>query len=454
MTLEEKLEEAIVKDIPYEVPENWVWSNIGSISTEIKNGTTIKQNKDQDGIKVTRIESLQNNSIDLNRLGTIVEVEKLKEKDYYKNGDIALSHINSLEHVGKTALIDKSLLPLVHGMNLLRVRVNKDLINPKFFQFYTRGYDYKDEVIARVNRAVNQVSLNQKNLSDISFPIPPLKEQQRIVDRIESLFEKLDKAKELIEEAREGFDKRKAAILEKAFRGELTEKWREENNKNFNFDKVKFQELIAVGPQNGLYKPRSAYGEGNLIVRIDNFYDGEINPWHTLKRLVLSDDEKDLYSLDDNDIIINRVNSIDYVGKSALVKNIIEPCVFESNVMRLKLVPTVNVKYIIKYLNSISGLQELRKNAKHAVNQASINQQDVKNTLIPIPSIEEQNQIIQILEKLVEKESKIEELTQLEDQIELIKKSILAKAFRGELGTNCEDDESALELLKGILSKS
>ena len=74
-----------------------------------------------------------------------------------------------------------------------------------------------------------------------------------------------------------------------------------------------------------------------------------------------------------------------------------------------------------------------------------------KISINDIPSIEEQNEIVRILDKLLEEESKIEELTTLEEQIELIKKSILAKAFRGQLGTNCEEDESALELLKEII---
>jgi len=66
-------------------------------------------------------------------------------------------------------------------------------------------------------------------VAEVLFPLPPLAEQQRIVDCIESLFEKLDQAKGLIQEALDSFESRKAAILHKAFTGELTKKWREEN---------------------------------------------------------------------------------------------------------------------------------------------------------------------------------------------------------------------------------
>ena len=70
-----------------------------------------------------------------------------------------------------------------------------------------------------------------------------------------------------------------------------------------------------------------------------------------------------------------------------------------------------------------------------------------------MPPLEEQKEIVRILDKILEEEDKIEELTQLEEQIELIKKSILAKAFRGELGTNRAEEDSAEELLREILGK-
>ena len=123
LTPEEKLAQALVPvaEQPYQVPENWCWVYLSGILSEIKNGTTIKQDKSGEGYSVTRIESLQNQTIDFDRLGSIVDESAIKEADWYAAGDIALSHINRSEHVGKTALITEGMLPLVHGMNLLRL---------------------------------------------------------------------------------------------------------------------------------------------------------------------------------------------------------------------------------------------------------------------------------------------------------------------------------------------
>ena len=336
LTIEERLQQALVpaEEQPYEVPENWVWVRLGSLLKEIKNGTTIKQDKSGNGFSVTRIESLQNQTIDLMRVGTILETEKIKETDWYKSGDITLSHINSIEHVGKTALITDAMLPLVHGMNLLRLRFF-EIYTPDLFQLYSQTYQYKNEIRSRINMAVNQVSINQKQLSSLEIPLPPLSEQQRIVERIEELFAKLDEAKEGLQEVADSFAVRKAAILHKAFTGELTKQWRLENGvSDESWEESNLGSFIACGPQNGLYKPKSSYGDGIRIIRIDAFYDGVIEQWDELKRLRLDENEIECYSLNLNDILINRVNSMQYLGKSALVRELKDICVFESNIMR------------------------------------------------------------------------------------------------------------------------
>lgn len=458
LTIEERLQQALVpaEEQPYEVPENWVWVRLGSLLKEIKNGTTIKQDKSGNGFSVTRIESLQNQTIDLMRVGTILETEKIKETDWYKSGDITLSHINSIEHVGKTALITDAMLPLVHGMNLLRLRFF-EIYTPDLFQLYSQTYQYKNEIRSRINMAVNQVSINQKQLSSLEIPLPPLSEQQRIVERIEELFAKLDEAKERLQEVADSFAVRKAAILHKAFTGELTKQWRLENGvSDESWEESNLGSFIACGPQNGLYKPKSSYGDGIRIIRIDAFYDGVIEQWDELKRLRLDENEIECYSLNLNDILINRVNSMQYLGKSALVRELKDICVFESNIMRLSVDESrIYPEFLISFLNSQMGLNELRKNAKQAVNQASINQQDIKNVIINLPTLPEQHEIVRLIDDLLARERAAQQATeQALASIDLMKKSILARAFRGELGTNKASEASALELLKQVLAEN
>jgi len=111
----------------------------------------------------------------------------------------------------------------------------------------------------------------------------------------------------------------------------------------------------------------------------------------------------------------------------------------------------VITKYLFYVLTSIETKRYFRSNATGtAGNMPKINQTTVMNTPISLPTIEEQKAIVRILDNVFEKEQNAKELYDLIDKIDLIKKSILARAFRGELGTNDPTEENALELLKEV----
>ena len=213
--------------------------------------------------------------------------------------------------------------------------------------------------------------------------------------------------------------------------------------------------MIADGPQNGLYKPSEFYGDGTLIVRIDAFYDGTITAWGELKRLRLTEKERLQFALANDDILINRVNSPKFLGKAALVRGLAEPCVYESNMMRLRLaVSRVRPDYAILYLQSLIGLVELRKNAKHAINQSSINQEDVKSANFNLPPLPEQHEIVRRVEALFALADQIEtRYAKAKTHVDRLTQSILAKAFRGDLVPQDPNDEPASVLLERIQSQ-
>ena len=162
------------------------------------------------------------------------------------------------------------------------------------------------------------------------------------------------------------------------------------------WEKLKIKDAVTVEPQNGLYKPQSDYvtdRSGIPILRIDGFYDGIVTDFASLKRLKCSETEKQKYLLLEDDIVINRVNSIEYLGKCAHIKGLLEDTVYESNMMRMHFDPeTYNSAYICKLLCSQFIYDQIVNHAKKAVNQASINQKDVLDFNIYQPPIDLQNQ--------------------------------------------------------------
>lgn len=455
LTIEERLQQALVpaEEQPYEVPENWVWVRLGSLLKEIKNGTTIKQDKSGNGFSVTRIESLQNQTIDLMRVGTILETEKIKETDWYKSGDITLSHINSIEHVGKTALITDAMLPLVHGMNLLRLRFF-EIYTPDLFQLYSQTYQYKNEIRSRINMAVNQVSINQKQLSSLEIPLPPLSEQQRIVECIEELFAKLDEAKERLQEAAESFAVRKAAILHKAFTGELTKQWRRENGvRDESWEEKKFDDCIEK-MQNGLSKRKGDEGNNIGVLRLANLGEDDL-VLDDLRYILLTEKEEKNYLLSKDDVIMIRVNgSKDNVARQIVI-NTDEKLAFCDHIIRIKYNPNIVARYVMYFSKTNAYRKYVEDNMVSSAGQNTISRKGLASLVIPLPSIEEQHEIVRLIDDLLARERSAQQAAeQALASIDLMKKSILARAFRGELGTNKASEASALELLRQVLAEN
>ena len=218
MTLEEKLEEAIVKDAPYEVPDNWINVKLNSI-VKFEKGKKPKiliDDFEDKAIPYVTIKYFQTKEADQYTFET--ETNRLCKED-----DILIVWDGA-----RAGLIGTGVKGAL-GSTLCNIRF--DDINKKFMYYYFLS---KYDLINSNTKGTGIPHVDPSYLDTLVLSIPPLKEQQRIVDRIESLFEKLDKAKELIEEARDDFEKRKSAVLEKAFRGELTKEWRKESYINSN----------------------------------------------------------------------------------------------------------------------------------------------------------------------------------------------------------------------------
>jgi type I restriction enzyme S subunit len=294
-------------------------------------------------------------------------------------------------------------------------------------------------------------------------PLPPLNEQSRITAKLTEILAKVDACQRRLAKIPVLLKRFRQSVLAAACSGRLTADWREENPDDTNvsgastelprsWNAVEFGEFISEGPQNGLYKPESFYGDGTFIVRIDAFYDGEIETWDKLKRLRLTQKERSQFALRNGDIVINRVNSPKFLGKSALVRKLEAPCVYESNMMRIRLNTRRSLPdYAILYLQCPAGLVELRKNAKHAINQSSINQEDVKSAMFNLPPLPEQQEIVRRVEALFALADQIEaRFDKAQAHVDKLTQSVLGKAFRGELVPQDPNDEPASVLLERI----
>ena len=298
--------------------------------------------------------------------------------------------------------------------------------------------------------------------SKIKLDLPPLAEQQRIVNRIETLFAKLDQAQEKVQNVLDYFETRKAAILHKAFTGELTANWRKENNPEESseyLDKIKDKVEIRLdfkywnNPNlpdswcestigNLLYfagrvgwkglKAEEYTTEGPILLSVYNLNDGDEVSFNRINHITNERyDESPEIMVRKNDILLTKDGA--GIGKLGYVKELPEKATINSSLLLIRPGDVANYKFIY-YLLSGPALQNIVKERITGSATPHLFQRDIKEFVLPVPSLPEQQEIVRILDTMLEKESRAKEAAQtVIDQIALLKKSILARAFRGEV---------------------
>ena len=170
------------------ISKNWRKDKLKNILDILRNGANIKQLDNANGIPISRIETIANGYVDFNKVG-YANVYDDKYKSYYiRRGDILLSHINSIAHLGKCAFCNFD-NKLIHGMNLLLLRANKNIL-PKLLYYLLNSELFKNQLPSITKKSVNQASISITNLGnlDILYPIDK-NEQQEIVDVLDAASE-------------------------------------------------------------------------------------------------------------------------------------------------------------------------------------------------------------------------------------------------------------------------
>ena len=263
-----------------------------------------------------------------------------------------------------------------------------------------------------------QPNLSAGYLKNIEFGYPPLEQQIKITSTLNKIDELLLLRKQQI------------AKLDELVKARFVEMFGDSVANTKNFPSTTLETVMTVFPQNGLYKPQTDYVQddtGIPILRIDAFYNGKVTNWNTLKRLICSETEIDRYLLRENDIVINRVNSIEYLGKCAHIVGLKEKTVFESNMMRFHMdEKKVNAVYVTEVLCTEDIYRQILRRAKKSVNQASINQEDVKSLEILVPPLSLQNQFAAFVERVDQQKQTVQQSL---EKLELMKKALMQEYF-------------------------
>jgi len=438
----ERLQATLVPESeqPYKVPENWCWVSLQTID-QYHSSSVDPSKYPSDLFELYSVPSSANDYPEIVRGDEIGST-----KQSVKKGDVLLCKINPrINRVWKVSQYTENTLLASSEWIIIR---NSE-INSDYLMYCFRAPYFREYMLSNVSGVGGSLMRAQpKYVKTYPVPIPPFSEQQRIVDRIESLFAKLDEAKQKAQDALDSFETRKAAILHKAFNGELTALWRKEHGVGMeSWDNTTLSKII-VGFKYGTSEKSDYSYEGMPVFRIPNITDNGLS-FEDLKFLSHRDisDENQIH---ENDILIVRSNgSRELVGKSVLVPQLDREYAYASFLIRIQPLDLVVPNYLVMYLNSTDARMQMFKKAKSSAGINNINSKELGAILINLPSFPEQAEIVRILDDILAKEQQAKEATEkVLEQIDLTKKAILARAFRGELGTNDPTEESAVELLK------
>lgn len=182
--------------------QGWEIKKLGECFEYIKNGANIKQERGAGGIPITRIETLSGGVFNRDRLG-YADIKTIDKYQSYvmESGDLLLSHINSKSYIGRVVVyVKEGDEAIIHGMNLLRLKVIPDLISPFYMYYYSQTHKFKSQIANRRKDAVNQSSISVADLKTLDVPIPPLSVQERIVAELDCLSGVIEKKREQLKE--------------------------------------------------------------------------------------------------------------------------------------------------------------------------------------------------------------------------------------------------------------
>ena len=442
ISLEEKLEKALVPidEQPYKLPDSWVWTKYDVLFSDIS-----KNDK------------------------------KIEEKYYLENGEIAIVSQGKDEIAGYSNILDikpyKEELPLIifgdHTLNVkyidfpffigadgVKVLKTTNIIIPKLLFYLLNNL----KTFSLINTGYRR---HYPILKKLFFPLRPLNEQKRIVEKLDFLFDKIKKAKEIIEEIKIDIENRKISILDRAYKGILSSKWRNENKtsdvkellKTINDEKIKkWEEECLQAEKEGKKKPKkptiteiedmivpvdeqpyklpdnwvwvrlgdiidnikygytaSSQENGEVkLLRITDIQNDEVN-WNTVPYCKISEEEFETYQLKVRDILIARTGGT--IGKTFLIREIPKNLKSVYASYLIKFYPNKNISEIyLKNYFSTDLYWKLLKMKSRGTGQPNVNSPSLQALLVPLPPLEEQQEVVRILDEVLENENKVKEL--------------------------------------------
>lgn len=432
---EERLAAALVpeKEWPYALPDGWKWVYWGKCGDFIA-GTGFP--KLYQGIigekypfyKVGSLRSIDADGYLMDNQHSIDDkiLLKIKAKKIEPNS-IVFAKIGEAIKLNRRGLTKQVCCV---DNNMMAFQADKNLLDYHYVYYWSTGID-----LYKYTNATTVPAIRKTDLEKIGFPLPPLSEQRRLVARIESLFAKLDAAKEKVQSVLDSHETRKAALLHEAFAGKLTAKWREEQGESSHAWRIEKLENLCEKITCGKTPKNDISPQGELpYLKVYNIVNDKIDFRSKPQYISRDVHETKLKSsiLKPNDVIMNIVGPP--LRKIAIIPDTYPEWNMNQAIVRFRPKEGLDYHFLYYALLNPETLDDVVQRTKGVVGQANISITQSRNLKIKVPPLPEQQEIVHILDRLLAREQRARQAAEETlAAIDRMKQSILARAFRGEL---------------------
>lgn len=481
----------------YELPAGWTWCRIDDVISSITDGPFGSNLKSSDyvdaGARVIRLGNIGlGRFVDDNK--SFVSIEKFEglRKHEAVEGDIVIAAL--AEPVGRACVVPPGLGLALVKADCVRARISSEIERDIVLRWLNSPAGLKSAALA--SHGIGRLRINLGEMRALDLPLPPLNEQRRIVEKLDAAFDKSRAAKARLERLPALLEKLKRSILAAAFRGDLTKDWRAANPDvepaSLLLERIRAERrrrweegLRAKGkaPKKATYEEPAPVDVAGLpelpegwawasvdelaslfqygssaktddvgevpVLRMGNIFDGELVVGN-LKFLPRTHDEFPELFLKPGDILFNRTNSPELVGKTAVYRGDPATCSFASYLIRVR-VEVIEPAWVSYYVNSPAGRDWVRSVVAQQVGQANVNGTKLRALAVPVPPAGEIRAALMLVQAAFDAvralRGRVERAAFAASRCE---QAALGKAFRGELVPQNPTDEPASVLLDRI----
>jgi len=463
---------------PSELPHTWEWSSVGDVCSVNERDPRLRTLPDD-----LQVSFVPMAAVDAKRGGISDPVDRplaevRKGFTPFADGDVIFARITPSMENGKAAIAGGLTNGLGFGSTEFHVMRPGERVLPEWVFHFVRQVAFRNEAKASFSGTAGQLRVPDSFVRSASLPLPPLPEQRRIVEKIERLLEQSQTARDALDRIPPLLKRFRQSVLAKAFRGELTERDPNDEPASVLLERIREERrrkwedgLRAKGkdPRNAEYvepEPPDAGGlpelpkewiwtalgeviellqygssvkadapheSGVPIIRMGNIQDGGFD-LTSLKHVHEASEDIARYVLRRDDILINRTNSPELVGKSARW-DLDGRFIFASYLIRLRADSRVTIpSYLLHVINAQTTIEHIARVRHQVAGQSNINSKDIRSIPVPLAPLAEQHEIVTKLERLLSMSSSIAQLVdRARHRAANADQAVLARAFRGEL---------------------